>query len=216
MYISGIGKQLAQNIVDFRKENGAFKNRKELLKVPKMGAKSFEQCAGFIRVENSDNPLDNSAVHPESYYIVEKMAEDLHTDVSNLMSSNEMRQKINVRNYVTASVGLPTLNDILKELEKPSRDPRTEVEVFSFDEHVKEIDDLKIGMILPGIVTNITKFGAFVDIGIHENGLLHISQMSDKRINDPTEVVKLHQHLQVKVIDVDYQRKRIALSLKFF
>ncbi|GHV35098.1 RNA-binding transcriptional accessory protein [Bacteroidia bacterium] len=214
-YISGIGQQLAQNIVNFRKENGSFKNRKELLKVPKMGTKSFEQCAGFIRVENSDNPLDNSAVHPESYCIVEKMAKDLNTDISNLLSSKEIRQNINVKNYVTANVGLPTLNDILKELDKNSRDPRTEVEVFSFDERVKEIDDLEIGMILPGIVTNITKFGAFVDIGVHENGLLHISQMSDKRINDPTEVVKLHQHLQVKVIELDYQRKRIALSLKF-
>ncbi|MDR2511491.1 MAG: RNA-binding transcriptional accessory protein [Bacteroidales bacterium] len=214
-YISGIGQQLAQNIVDFRKENGAFKNRQKLLKVSKMGTKSFEQCAGFIRVENSDNPLDNSAVHPESYYIVEKMADDLNTDIHNLLSSKEIRQKINPENYVTANVGLPTLNDILKELDKNSRDPRTEVELFAFDERVKEIDDLEIGMILPGIVTNITKFGAFVDIGVHENGLLHISQMSNKRINDPTEVVKLHQHLQIKVIDVEYQRKRISLSLKF-
>ncbi|MDR1544629.1 MAG: RNA-binding transcriptional accessory protein [Prevotellaceae bacterium] len=212
-YISGIGTQLAQNIVDFRAENGAFSSRKELLKVSKMGAKSFEQCAGFIRVENSANPLDNSAVHPESYAIVEKMAKDLDVEIADLLAKKELRDKIVLQKYVTEKVGLPTLNDILKELEKPTRDPRTEISVFEFDQSVKTIGDLRVGMKLPGIITNITKFGAFVDIGLHENGLIHISQLAKRFISDPLEVVSLHQQVIATVIDIDLQRKRIQLSL---
>ena len=212
-YISGIGSQLAQNIVDYRAKNGAISNRKELLKVPKMGAKSFEQCAGFIRVENSDNPLDNSAVHPERYALVEKMAKDLNSNVQELLINKELRQKIVLQNYVSESVGMPTLQDILSELEKPSRDPRTEISVFEFDSTIKTIDDLRSGMKLPGIVTNITNFGAFVDIGIKENGLIHISQMANRFISNPLEVVSLHQQVTVTVTDIDAQRKRVQLSL---
>ena len=213
-YVSGLGPALAQNIVNYRSENGAFANRKALLKVPKMGAKTFEQAAGFLRVTNSDNPLDNSAVHPESYSIVEQMAKDLRCKVADLMSDAELRAKINLQRYVTDKVGLPTLQDILRELEKPSRDPREQLEEWHFDESVHSIDDLQIGMLLPGIVTNIANFGAFVDIGVHKDGLVHISEMSNRRINNPSEVVSLHQHVMVKVIDIDKQRGRIQLSLK--
>ena len=213
-YVSGLGSALAQNIVNYRSENGAFPNRKALLKVPKMGAKTFEQAAGFLRVTNSDNPLDNSAVHPESYGIVEKMAKDLKCSVADLMNNATLRQKIDLQRYVTDKVGMPTLQDILRELEKPSRDPREQLEEWHFDESVHTIDDLQIGMVLPGIVTNIANFGAFVDIGVHKDGLVHISEMANRRISNPAEVVALHQHVMVKVIDIDKQRGRIQLSLK--
>ena len=213
-YVSGLGPALAQNIVNYRSENGAFANRRALLKVPKMGAKTFEQAAGFLRVTNSDNPLDNSAVHPESYTIVEQMAKDLRCKVADLMSHAELRQQIDLQRYVTDQVGMPTLQDILRELEKPSRDPRQQLEEWHFDESVHTIDDLKVGMVLPGIVTNIANFGAFVDLGVHKDGLVHISEMSNRRINNPNEVVTLHQHVMVKVIDVDKTRGRIQLSLK--
>ena len=213
-YISGLGPTLAQNIVNYRSENGAFPNRKALLKVPKMGAKTYEQAAGFLRVTNSDNPLDNSAVHPESYSIVEQMAKDLHCKVADLMSNAELRKQISLQRYVTDKVGMPTLQDIMCELEKPSRDPREQLEEWHFDENVHTIDDLQVGMVLPGIVTNIANFGAFVDVGVHKDGLVHISEMSHRRINNPSEVVALHQHVMVKVIDIDKQRGRIQLSLK--
>ena len=213
-YVSGLGPALAQNIVNYRSENGAFSNRKALLKVPKMGAKTFEQAAGFLRVTNSDNPLDNSAVHPESYGIVEKMAKDLKCSVADLMSNAELRKQIDLQRYVTDKVGMPTLQDILHELEKPSRDPREQLEEWHFDESVHTIDDLQVGMVLPGIVTNIANFGAFVDIGVHKDGLVHISEMANRRINNPAEVVALHQHVMVKVIDIDKQRGRIQLSMK--
>ena len=213
-YVSGLGPALAQNIVNYRSENGAFANRKALLKVPKMGAKTYEQAAGFLRVTNSDNPLDNSAVHPESYSIVEKMAKDLRCSVSDLMNNATLREKINLQHYVSDTVGMPTLQDIMRELEKPSRDPREQLEEWHFDESVHTIDDLQIGMVLPGIVTNIANFGAFVDVGVHKDGLVHISEMSNRRINNPSEVVSLHQHVMVKVIDIDKQRGRIQLSLK--
>ena len=213
-YVSGLGPALAQNIVNYRSENGAFPNRKALLKVPKMGAKTFEQAAGFLRVTNSDNPLDNSAVHPESYNIVEQMAKDLKCSVSDLMIHANLREKIDLQRYVSDKVGLPTLQDIMRELEKPSRDPREQLEEWHFDENVHTIDDLQIGMVLPGIVTNIANFGAFVDIGVHKDGLVHISEMSNRRISSPTEVVALHQHVMVKVIDIDKSRGRIQLSMK--
>ena len=213
-YVSGLGPVLAQNIVNYRSENGAFPNRKALLKVPKMGAKTFEQAAGFLRVTNSDNPLDNSAVHPESYNIVEQMAKDLKCSVSDLMSHATLRLKIDLQRYVSDKVGMPTLQDIMRELEKPSRDPREQLEEWHFDENVHTIDDLQIGMVLPGIVTNIANFGAFVDIGVHKDGLVHISEMSNRRISSPTEVVALHQHVMVKVIDIDQSRGRIQLSMK--
>lgn len=213
-YVSGLGPALAQNIVNYRSENGAFPNRKALLKVPKMGAKTFEQAAGFLRVTNSDHPLDNSAVHPESYSIVEKMAKDLKCTVSDLMSNATLRGKIELQRYVTDQVGMPTLQDIMRELEKPSRDPREQLEEWHFDESVHTLDDLQIGMVLPGIVTNIANFGAFVDIGVHKDGLVHISEMSNRRISNPNEVVALHQHVMVKVIDIDKQRGRIQLSMK--
>lgn len=213
-YVSGVGPQLAENIVSYRAQNGPFKSRKALLDVPKMGAKSFEQSAGFMRVENSENPLDNSAVHPESYPIVERMARDLKCTVTDLLRDENLRKQIVLQNYVTDTVGLPTLNDVLLELAKPGRDPRTEIQIFSFDPTVKTISDIKVGQVLPGIVTNITKFGAFVDVGVHENGLVHISNMADRFVSDPTEIVALHQHVQVKVIEVDLERKRIQLSMK--
>ena len=213
-YVSGLGPALAQNIVNYRSENGAFANRKALLKVPKMGAKTFEQAAGFLRVTNSDNPLDNSAVHPESYGIVEQIAKDLKCTVKDLMSDAVLRGKIELPRYVSDRVGMPTLQDIMRELEKPSRDPREQLEEWHFDESVHTIDDLQIGMVLPGIVTNIANFGAFVDVGVHKDGLVHISEMSNRRINNPSEVVSLHQHVMVKVIDIDKQRGRIQLSLK--
>ena len=213
-YISGLGPTLAQNIVNYRSEHGAFPNRKALLKVPKMGAKTFEQAAGFLRVTNSDMPLDNSAVHPESYTIVEKMAKDIHCTVNDLMSDAELRKQIDLQRYVSDKVGMPTLTDIMHELEKPSRDPRTEIEEFHFDEHVHTIDDLQVGMVLPGIITNIANFGAFCDIGVHKDGLIHISEMANHRITNPNEVVTLHQHVEVRVIDIDKGRGRIQLSLK--
>ena len=213
-YISGLGPTLAQNIVNYRQENGAFPNRKALLKVPKMGAKTYEQAAGFLRVTNSDNPLDNSAVHPESYAIVERMAKDLHCTVADLMQQPELRKQIDLSRYVTNAVGMPTLTDILRELEKPSRDPRTQLEEFHFDESVHTIDDLQVGMVLPGIITNIANFGAFCDIGVHKDGLIHISEMANRRISSPNEVVSLHQHVRVRVIDIDRVRGRIQLSLK--
>ena len=213
-YISGLGPTLAQNIVNYRQENGAFPNRKALLKVPKMGAKTYEQAAGFLRVTNSDNPLDNSAVHPESYAIVERMAKDLHCTVADLMQQSELRKQIDLQHYVTNEVGIPTLTDILRELEKPSRDPRTQLEEFHFDESVHTIDDLQVGMILPGIITNIANFGAFCDIGVHKDGLIHVSEMANRRISSPNEVVSLHQHVRVRVIDIDRARGRIQLSLK--
>ncbi len=213
-YVSGLGPALAQNIVNYRSENGAFPNRKALLKVPKMGAKTYEQAAGFLRVTNSDNPLDNSAVHPESYNLVERMAKDMRCKVADLMSNAELRKQIDLQRYVTDQVGMPTLQDIMHELEKPSRDPREQKEEWHFDESVHNIDDLQIGMVLPGIVTNIANFGAFVDVGVHKDGLVHISEMSNRRISSPNEVVSLHQHVMVKVIDIDKQRGRIQLSLK--
>ena len=213
-YISGLGPALAQNIVTYRQENGPFPNRKALLKVPKMGAKTYEQAAGFLRVTNSDNPLDNSAVHPESYAIVERMAKDLRCTVSDLIQRAELRSQINLKQYVTSEVGIPTLTDILHELEKPSRDPRTQLEEFHFDESVHTIDDLQVGMVLPGIITNIANFGAFCDVGVHKDGLIHISEISSRRISNPNEVVSLHQHVRVRVIDIDRARGRIQLSLK--
>lgn len=213
-YVSGLSSTLAKNIVDYRVENGAFANRKELMKVPRMGAKSFEQSAGFLRIPGAKNPLDNSAVHPESYHIVERMAKDVGCTVQELISSKEKRDSIQLEKYVSQEVGMPTLRDIMAELEKPGRDPRSNIEVFSFDDTIRTIDDLKPGMVLPGIVTNITNFGCFVDIGIKENGLIHVSEMSDSYVSDPTTVVSIHQQLKVKVKSVDIERKRIALSLK--
>ena len=212
-YISGLGPQLAQNIVDYRAVNGAFSNRKQLMKVTKMGVKTFEQCAGFLRIPNADNPLDNSAVHPESYALVEKMAKDLNTKVNDLIRNKALIQSIEKQKYINDKVGLPTLNDILLELEKPGRDPREQVKVFEFDSNVKTINDVREGMELPGIVTNITNFGAFIDVGIKENGLIHISNMSDKFISNPAEVLSLHQHVTVQVIEVDLARKRVQLKL---
>lgn len=213
-YVSGLGPSLAQNIVDYRTENGPFASRKELLKVPRMGAKAFEQCAGFLRIPGANNPLDNSAVHPESYAIVEKMAKDMKCTVADLIKDKELRAKIDIKKYVTDTVGLPTLNDIMKELDKPGRDPRQQIQVFEFDKDVKTLDDLREGMELPGIVTNITNFGCFVDIGIKENGLVHISQLADKFVSDPTTVVSIHQHVRVKVLGIDYERKRVQLTMK--
>lgn len=213
-YVSGLGPSLAQNIVDYRTENGPFASRKELLKVPRMGAKAFEQCAGFLRIPGADNPLDNSAVHPESYAIVEKMAKDMKCTVADLIKDKELRAKIDIKKYVTDTVGLPTLNDIMKELDKPGRDPRQQIQVFEFDKDVKTLDDLHEGMELPGIVTNITNFGCFVDIGIKENGLVHISQLADKFVSDPTTVVSIHQHVRVKVMGIDHERKRVQLTMK--
>ena len=212
-YISGLGPQLAQNIVNYRAENGAFNSRKELMKVPRMGAKAFEQCAGFLRIPGAKNPLDNTAVHPESYHIVEQMAKDLKCTVNELIADKELRRKINISNYVTPVVGLPTLQDIMQELEKPGRDPRKTIKVFEFDKNVRTIADLREGMILPGIVGNITNFGAFVDIGIKENGLVHLSQLAERYISDPTEIVSIHQHVMVRVMNVDTDRKRIQLSM---
>ena len=212
-YVSGIGAVLAQNIVAYRAEHGAFLSRKGLMEVPKMGAKSFEQSAGFLRIQGAENPLDNSAVHPESYGIVEQMANDLKCSVSDLLDNESLRKKITLERYLTETVGFPTLQDILSELGKPGRDPRETIQVFEFDHAVKNIHDLREGMVLPGIVTNITKFGAFVDVGIKENGLVHVSQMADRFISDPTEIVSIHQHVSVKVLKVDEERKRINLSM---
>jgi len=212
-YISGLGPSIAQNIVDYRTTNGPFPNRQALKNVPKMGAKTFEQAAGFLRVTGSDNPLDNSAVHPESYPIVNKMAKDLGCTIHELMSNEALRKQIDITQYITEKTGLPTLTDIMHELEKPSRDPRAQIEVFRFDDNVHDLNDLKIGMELPGIVTNIAAFGAFVDIGVHKDGLIHISQMGRKNLRQPQEVVSLHQHIKVEVIDIDQTRSRIQLRL---
>lgn len=213
-YVSGLGPVLAKNIVDYRTANGPFRSRRELLKVPRMGAKAFEQCAGFLRIPHAENPLDNSAVHPESYPIVERMAADLHCSVSDLIANRELRSRISPEKYVTDTVGLPTLTDILQELEKPGRDPRQKIQVFEFDKNVRTIDDVQEGMVLPGIVTNITNFGCFVDLGIKEKGLIHVSQLADRFVSDPTTLVSIHQHVRVRVIGVDRERKRIALTMK--
>lgn len=212
-YVSGLGPTLAQNIVDYRKENGPFASRKELMKVPRMGAKAFEQCAGFLRIPEAKNPLDNSAVHPESYAVVERIAKDMKCTVEELIKDKDIRSKIDIRKYVTDQIGLPTLTDIMAELEKPGRDPRQAIKVFEFDKNVKTIDDLKEGMILPGIITNITNFGCFVDVGIKENGLVHVSQLCRQYVSDPTTLVSIHQHVQVKVMDIDRERKRIQLTM---
>lgn len=213
-YVSGLGSQLAKNIVEYRAKNGAFKSRNELKKVPRLGEKAFEQCAGFLRITEAENPLDNTAVHPESYHIVEKMAKDLGCSVTDLIKSEELRSKIVLERYVTDTVGLPTLTDIMQELAKPGRDPRQGIKVFEFAEGIYGIDDLKPGMVLPGIVTNITNFGVFVDVGVKQDGLVHISQLANRYVSNPLDVVKLHQHVKVKVIEVDTARKRIQLSMK--
>ena len=215
MYVSGLGPTLAKNIVDYRKENGAFVSRAQLKKVPRLGPSAYQQCAGFLRIPGAKNPLDNSAVHPESYPIVEQMAKDQGCTVADLINNKEKREAIDIKQYVTAEVGIPTLTDIMKELEKPGRDPREQLEEFEFDKNVSTIDDLVEGMILPGIVTNITNFGAFVDVGVHQDGLVHISQMANRRIAHPLDVVKLHQHVKVRVIEVDRRRNRISLSLRY-
>lgn len=213
-YVSGLGPTLAQNIVDYRTENGPFESRRQLLKVPRMGAKAYEQCAGFLRIPQAKNPLDNSAVHPESYPIVEQMAKDLNCMVADLIKDKELRSKIDLKKYVTDTVGLPTLTDILQELDKPGRDPRQKIQVFEFDKNVRTLDDLQEGMELPGIVTNITNFGCFVDIGIKENGLVHVSQLADRFVSNPADVVRIHQHVRVKVMSIDHERKRIQLTMK--
>ena len=232
-YVSGVGPQLAQRIVDYRTEHGPFSSREELKSVPRMGSRTFEQCAGFLRIPDADNPLDNSAVHPESYAIVNRMAEDLHTDVRTLLKDRKLQQQIDLNRYVTSSqdgkarndkteglvatehqVGLPTLQDIMQELAKPGRDPRSRIDVFEFSQDVHQIEDVQPGMILPGIVTNITDFGCFVDIGVKQDGLVHVSQLAGRYVKHPSEVVKVYDHVQVKVLDVDVARKRISLSMK--
>lgn len=213
-YVSGLGTSLAQNIVDYRAENGAFTSRAQLKKVPRLGNVAYQQCAGFLKVTNAKNPLDNSTVHPESYYIVEQMAKDKGCKVADLIGNKELLKTIVLQQYITSEVGLPTLTDIIKELEKPGVDPREQLEEFEFDAHVHTIDDLIVGMELPGIVTNITNFGAFVDLGVHQDGLIHISQLADKFVSDPNSVVHLQQHVRVKIIEVDLSRKRIGLSMK--
>lgn len=214
VYVSGLGPQLAQNIVNYRTENGAFSSRNELLNVAKMGKKSFEQCAGFLRINGAENPLDNSAVHPESYHVVERMAKDCQVSVKELIENKTLREQIDLNQYVSEKIGLPTLTDIMKELDKPGRDPRKGIKVFMFDPTISKIEDLKEGQILPGLVTNITNFGVFVDVGIKENGLVHISQLADKFINDPTQIVRIGQEVNVKVLEVDLTRKRVALTMR--
>ncbi|MFA6923407.1 MAG: Tex family protein [Bacteroidales bacterium] len=213
-YVSGLGSVLAQNIIDYKKEKGVFKSRKELMKVARMGDKAFEQCAGFLRIPDAKNLLDNSAVHPERYKLVEKMASDLNTTVDVLLKDDAVRSKIDINKYVSDEIGLPTLRDIIQELAKPGRDPRETIKVFEFNPNVHSVKDLVVGMTLPGIVTNITRFGCFVDVGVHQDGLVHISQLADKFVSDPNEIVKLHQHVKVKVLEVDEERKRIQLSMK--
>jgi uncharacterized protein len=213
-YVSGLGPQLARNIIDYRNENGPFESRRQLKKVPRLGAKAFEQAAGFLRIRDAANPLDSSAVHPESYHIVDSMAADAGGSVTDLMRDNSLRAKIRLQNYVSEAVGLPTLNDIMQELAKPGRDPRRQFEMFSFAEGIEKIEDVEVGMKLPGIITNVAAFGAFVDIGVHQDGLVHISQLADRYVKDPGDVVKVHQKVTVTVLDVDLARKRISLSLK--
>ncbi len=213
-YVSGLGPQMAKNIVDHRAENGAFTSRTALKEVPRLGPKAFEQAAGFLRIRNAKNPLDNSAVHPESYHVVKKMASDVGVSVKELMSDDSLQKIIDVKQYVSGSVGLPTLKDILKELAKPGRDPRTKAKVFEFAEGIFKMEDVQPGMVLPGIVTNITNFGAFVDIGVKQDGLVHISQLANRFVSDPNEIVHLNQHVKVKVLEVDVARKRIQLSMK--
>lgn len=213
-YVSGIGPSLADKIVDYRNREGAFLSRQDLKKVERLGEKAFEQCAGFLRVRESANPLDRSAVHPERYALVERMATNCGATVQQLMADKELRNKVDINKYVSPDCGLPTLQDIMKELDKPGLDPRARFEVFEFDKNVTRIEDVKEGMVLPGIVTNITAFGAFVDIGVHQDGLVHISQLANRRVNDPSEVVHLHQHVRVKVLEVDLRRRRISLSMK--
>ncbi|MCP4724477.1 MAG: S1 RNA-binding domain-containing protein, partial [bacterium] len=213
-YVSGLGPVLAKNIVEYRNKNGAFKNRNELKKVTRLGDKAFEQAAGFLRIRNAENPLDSSAVHPETYFVVDKMAKDLGCSVKDLMKEDSFRKKIDLNQYVSGNVGLPTLQDIMEELVKPGRDPRKQFEVFRFSDDVNKPEDLKIGMKLPGIVTNITNFGVFVDIGVHQDGLVHISQMADRFVKNPADIVKLQQKVMVTVIGLDLPRKRISLSMK--
>ena len=213
-YVSGLGPTLAKNIVEYRKANGAFASRAQLKKVARLGPSAFEQCAGFLRIPGARNPLDNSAVHPESYHIVEQMAKDNHCTVAQLIGDAAKRKAVDIKKYVTDTVGMPTLTDIMAELEKPGRDPREQIEEFEFDKNVTSVDDLVAGMVLPGIVTNITNFGAFVDIGVHQDGLVHVSQLADRYVADPTQVVKLHQHVKVRVVEVDHKRNRISLSMK--
>ncbi len=213
-YVSGLGPQLAQNIVEFRKENGPFQSRTDLKKVPRLGPKAYEQAAGFLRIRGAKNPLDNSAVHPESYSIVDMMAKDLGAKIVDLVASDELRKKINLAKYINDKTGMPTLKDIMAEIAKPGRDPRSVIKVFEFASGVHSIDDLREGMVLPGIVTNITNFGAFVDVGVKQDGLVHISQLANRFISDPNEAVSLHQHVKVKVLEVDKSRKRIQLSMK--
>jgi len=213
-YISGLGPSLAQKLVDYRDKNGAFNSREELKKIPRFGDKAFEQAAGFLRIRDSKNPLDKSAVHPESYILVKKISDDLKCTIEELINNEAVRKQININNYVTDTVGLPTLQDIVNELAKPGRDPRVKFDFFEFDKNVHSIKDLQTGMILPGIVTNITAFGAFIDIGVHQDGLVHISQLADKYIKNPNEIVKLYQKVKVKVVDIDIDRKRIQLSMK--
>jgi len=213
-YVSGLGPALAKNVAAYIKENGPFKSREELRKVPRLGAKAFEQAAGFLRIRGAVNPLDDSAVHPETYPVVERMATDVGCSVAELIHDAAKRAMIKPEKYVTREIGMPTLVDILSELSKPGRDPRGKIKLFEFSQEVQKIEDVKPGMILPGIVTNITRFGAFVDIGVKQDGLVHVSQMADKYITDPAEVVKLHQHVKVKVLEVDPARKRIHLTMK--
>ena len=213
-YVSGLGPTLAKNIVEYRKANGAFASRAQLKKVARLGPSAFEQCAGFLRIPGARNPLDNSAVHPESYHIVEQMAKDNHCTVAQLIGDAAKRKVVDIKKYVTDTVGMPTLTDIMAELEKPGRDPREQIEEFEFDKNVTSVDDLVAGMVLPGIVTNITNFGAFVDVGVHQDGLVHVSQLADRYVADPTQVVKLHQHVKVSVVEVDRKRSRISLSMK--
>ena len=213
-YVSGLGPSLAQSIVDYRTANGPFRSRRELKKVPKLGEKTFEQCAGFLRIPGVENPLDNTAVHPESYPIVEAMAKDVDCSLSQLITDKGQRSRIDPAKYLSDKTGMPTLLDILEELDRPGRDPRAEIEVFEFDPSVRTIHDLKEGQILPGIVTNITNFGCFVDVGIKEQGLVHVSEMADRFVSDPSAIVSIHQHVKVKIVSVDEERKRIQLSMK--
>ena len=213
-YVSGIGPSLAENIVSYRKEVGRFTSRKQLKEVPRLGDKAFEQCAGFLRIKDGDNPLDSSAVHPESYALVEKIAKDLHTNVKQLVGNEEMIASVNPQSYISGTKGIHTLQDILNELRKPGLDPRSEAEQFEFSHEVFKIEDVKVGMILPGMVTNITRFGAFVDVGVKQDGMVHISQIADKFIKDPADALKLNQKVTVKVMEVDVPRKRINLTMK--